>query len=171
MLRRNFLIGAGAFALAPNTLLAQEVKPLVWTSGGTDPSGWSHDDALAAFVRKGILPDEARREFSLLANNGPNGRGYAYDPIQQGQVFEAMCFGGVKTPKKRVHDKVIANPDSWTTSSVREMRTWMWEGKGPDGKRMTVGYAVPLVCGNSSAIRYRNGAPICVPIPRGAQTI
>ena len=173
MHRRRFLIAAPAILVGvgvdKNLSALAQAPQSVWGSGGSDPSGWSHDDALARMVADGYLPVDAAREFLLLANarNG-SGRHFSTDPIEEGQSFGCMCFGGRnRGSQKRMIRNVIAKPSVWRPDAPREMRTWTWVGT-IDGKRVTVGYAVPLVCGNSSAVAYKNGAPVCVPIPHNA---
>lgn len=163
---RTFVSGSVALLL-PSSLAAQDVT--AWTSGGDDPSGYTHDEALIALIQAGLLPQESFSEFSLLANaNGGAGRGYSTDPIEEGLLFEGMTFGGKKPgSRRRLLRKVAAKPSVWNADASRQMQTWTWEGN-VDGQRVTVGYTKPVVCGNSSAIRYRQGAPVCVPIPKNA---
>ena len=175
-MHRRFLIASPALvfgaAIEKNLSALAEAPQSVWSSGGTDPSGWSHDAALKQMVADGHLPEPAAREFALLAQaRGGEGRGFTRDPIEEGQSYDCMCFGGRNHgSRQRIIRNVIAKPSVWRPDASREMRTWTWQGM-IDGKRVTVAYAVPLVCGNSSAVKYKNGAPVCVPIPAHAQHV
>lgn len=174
-MHRRFILAAPAIllgvAIDKQLPAFAQTNQSVWTSGGEDLSGWRHDEALERMVRLNLFPQEAAREFSLLANaRGGEGRGYSHDPLDEGQAFGCMCFGGVKTSQKRMLTNVVAKPSAWKQGTSKEMRTWTWQGM-VDGKRVTVGYAVPVVCGNSSALLYKNGAPVCVPIPHNAPRV
>lgn len=165
MNRRRFFAGASGIILAAAfPFEVGATQPLVWTSGGHDPYGGTDEQALRRFVVEGIISEDSGRQ--ILGSVSSGRREFSEDPIPEGIIFEAMHFGGKNSgsiPKLRRH--VIAQPSAWQKSAPRDMRTWYATSTAPDGSKETVAYARPLVCGNSSVIRYLKGEPVCVPLP------
>jgi len=173
IIRRQFMsLGAASLLLPSVTAQVNAQNDLTvridsnWNSGGTDPYGGTHDEAMTDFGE--FFPENAKDYFTNRAKaNGGIGTQYYMEDIPEGTVFRRMKFGGKRSGSRaRAIDNVAAYPSKWCCGASRGHRYWTWEGKNAQGERVTVGYSVPLVCGNSSALLYRAGAPVCVPIPR-----